>query len=112
MQGERDANYPEIADDYETNLGTLIQAFRRDLAAPEVPFFLGQINPPSTGWPASARVRAAQEASAEDIPRTVLIRTDDLSKREDEPVHYDGPGLLRLGSRFADAVVRHYSERR
>ena len=112
MQGERDANYPEIADDYETNLGTLIQAFRRDLAAPEAPFFLGQINPPSTGWPASATVRAAQEASADEIPRTVLIRTDDLSKREDEPIHFDGAGLLQLGSRFAEAVVRYYSVRR
>jgi hypothetical protein len=111
MQGERDANYPEVADSYEANLGTLIQAFRQDLAASAVPFFLGQINPPSTGWTASARVRAAQEAAAEKIPGTVLIRTDDLSKREDEPIHYDGPGLLRLGSRFAAAVVRYYSGR-
>jgi len=109
MQGERDANFPEVADDYEGNLRTLIRAFRRDLAAPEVPFFMGQINPPSTGWPAAARVRAAQETSAEEIPRTLLIRTEDLSKRDDEPVHYDGSGLLQLGSRFSDAVVRYYA---
>jgi hypothetical protein len=41
-----------------------------------------------------------------------MIPTDDLTKREDEPVHYDSAGLVLLGYRFAEAVVGFYSGRR
>jgi hypothetical protein len=111
MQGERDARYPSAAEEYLGNLEVLIRSFRRDLGAPEVPFFLGQINPPSSGWPAAALVREAQAAAESRIPGTFMITTDDLSKREDEPVHYDASGLIQLGSRFSEAVVRYYSQR-
>jgi hypothetical protein len=110
MQGERDANYPPVADKYLQNLENLVRSFRRDLGEPEVPFFLGQINPPSSGWPAAPVVREAQADAEAHIPRTVVIPTDDLTKREDEPVHYDTSGLLELGYRFSAAVVAYYSD--
>lgn len=104
MQGERDARVPEVGAEYFANLAGLVAAFRRDLAAPELPFILGLVNPPAEHFPAVRRVRDAQRRAASEIPGVHLVATDDLTKWDDD-LHYDTEGILELGRRFAVAFL-------
>jgi hypothetical protein len=102
MQGERDALFPEAARQYEENLVRLIAHIRADLGVPDLPFFLGQVNPPTEQYPAVEEVRAAQARLAERVRHTALVPTDGLSKAADG-LHYDTAGQVELGRRFAQA---------
>jgi len=104
MQGERDALYPQVAAAYEANLVALIEALRADLGVPDLPFLIGQVDPPPERYPAAAVVRAAQAALARTVPGVYLVDTDGLS-RDDDGVHYDTAGQLALGRRFAEAFL-------
>lgn len=111
MQGESDTRYPALGPNYFENFKTLITSFRRDLKAPDLPFFFGRVNMPADAleddkktikFPYIAHVRAAQERAAREIPGVYLIETDDLGKQSDR-IHYDAPGQITLGRRFAEA---------
>lgn len=111
MQGESDTRYPALGPNYFDNLKTLITAFRRDLKAPDLPFFFGRVNMPADvleddkktlKFPYIQHVRAAQERAAREIPGVHLIETDDLGKQSDR-IHYDAAGQITLGRRFAEA---------
>lgn len=114
MQGESDTRYPALGPNYFENFKTLIAAFRRDLNAPELPFFFGQVNMPADAmeadqktikFPYIQQVRAAQERAAREIPGVFLIATDDLGKQADG-IHYDAAGQIALGRRFAEAWLK------
>lgn len=111
MQGERDATSPEAGRAYFENLVELVQSLRRDLAVPELPFLLGLVNPPPERYPARKAVRDAQRRAAAEIPGVHLLETDDLTKWSDA-LHYDTEGVLELGRRFAEAVLRVVGEER
>lgn len=111
MQGESDTRYPALGPNYFENFKTLITAFRRDLKAPDLPFFFGRVNMPADAleddkktikFPYIQQVRAAQERAAREIPGVHLIETDDLGKQSDR-IHYDAAGQITLGRRFAEA---------
>jgi len=104
MQGERDARFPQAAEQYERNLTNLIGHFRRDLDVPNLPFLLAQINPPASTYPAVETVRAAQANVARLDEHAWLVHTDGLSKHNDG-LHYDTPGQIELGQRFAQAFL-------
>ncbi len=104
MQGERDARFPQAGSAYFENLYTLIEAFRRDVQQPELPFILGRVNPPADRFLLLDAVRRAQEVAARALPGVRLVDTDDLTKRDDD-IHYDTGGILELGRRFADAYL-------
>lgn len=104
MQGERDANIEEAGREYYENIRTLVEAFRKDLGREDLPFLLGQVNPPPQRYRASDIVRLAQRRIADELPNVYLIETDDLSKWDDA-LHYDSEGLLELGRRFANKLV-------
>ena len=104
MQGERDARIPEAGVEYFDNLTTLIAAMRKDLASPEVPFFMGRVNPPAERYAALEDVRLAQFRAAAEIPNVILVDTDDLTKLDDD-LHYDTGGVMEMGRRFAAAYV-------
>ncbi|MGL5020014.1 MAG: sialate O-acetylesterase [Luteolibacter sp.] len=114
MQGESDTRYPALGSNYFENFKTLIAAFRRDLKAPELPFFFGRVNMPADvteedkktiKFPYIQQVRAAQERAAREIPGVFLIETDDLGKQADR-IHYDAAGQIALGRRFAEAWLK------
>ena len=67
-QGESDAT-PDLAPGYGVKLAALVGRFRAELAAPDVPFLIGQLGRfPDAPWDEwRARVDAAQRA----LPRTV-----------------------------------------
>jgi hypothetical protein len=104
MQGESDAYSVDAGPEYFANLSELIAALRRDLCIPDLPFIMGEVNPPAEDNPALAVVRSAQVRAAADLPGVHLVETDDLTKKDDH-LHYDGPGLRELGRRFAATVL-------
>ena len=107
MQGEQDAKYPVAAKQYASNLNSFVSALRHELKAPEAAFIMGVINPPVELFPATAVVQNAQNLAQYQIRNCHLVKTADLSKRNDH-LHYNTQGQLELGKRFA----KTYSNRR
>lgn len=107
MQGERDARYPLAADAYLGNLKAFITDLRREYASPQAAFILGRINPPKAQHPAVDVLRKAQEVVTTQMPRTVWVNTDALSKAADQ-IHYNTLGSVGLGRHFAYEVRRFY----
>lgn len=104
MQGEGDAhNDIEKARSYDRNLSLFIEGLSNDLAVPDMLFVFGQITRSKT-WVYSEIVRDAQVRVSSSVPRTAMFDTDDLSLVSDG-MHYDTPGALELGCRFAQAAI-------
>jgi hypothetical protein len=110
-QGGADAKEEASARAYAANLRTLIESFRRDLAAPELPFYIGGARPedPSSAtvrsrFPHLDLVRAAFVEAEKTVPHTRIISTVDLSMARDG-IHYDTAGQLEFGQRFARAYL-------
>lgn len=104
MQGERDSRFAPLAKDYKANLSSFIIELRRELSAPSIPFIMGRVNPPRSSYPFVERVRAAQEAVANEISHVYVINTDDLS--HSDTVHHDTLGDMELGRRFVDTFQK------
>lgn len=101
MQGERDADFISYAAAYETNFVKFIEAVRRELEQPELPFVFGQIHAPTYKF--RTQVREAQAKVARAVKNSRMVRTDDLPMQNDQ-THYDANGFVMLGRRFADAL--------
>ncbi len=103
MQGESDSIDLDIAVLYEDNLRHLVERVRQDTDHPALPFALGLIDcvPCGSG---RALVRTAQQAVADEDPQVFALETEDLQLHSDE-VHYNGPGMRTLGTRFAQALL-------
>ncbi|MBC8401413.1 MAG: hypothetical protein H8E14_07995 [Candidatus Marinimicrobia bacterium] len=110
MQGESDAAYSrEIAERYLTNLIDLMTAIRAAFKQPDLPIVLGQISDSGQDvdgkvWDHGAIVRAAQEAYAENDKFATLVSVTD-SLGYSDAAHYSSSGYLRLGRRFAEAIL-------
>lgn len=106
MQGERDSKDADMAAAYARNLKHLIESARRDLAAPEMVFLAGRVNPPADRYPHVEQVRAAQ---ASDLWSGYgHIDCDDLTKGNDD-LHYDTQGIRKMGERFATKLRQFLS---
>ena len=68
-----------------------------------MPFVIGQISE-SSAWIYGSIVRQAQANVSENVAHAALVITGDLTLNADG-IHYDGPGQMILGERFADAVI-------
>ncbi|MBN1564391.1 MAG: hypothetical protein JXA10_11165 [Anaerolineae bacterium] len=104
MQGERDALYPDAAQEYKRNFTALIARFRADTHTPDLPVIFGQIMPPDE-WTGRATVQQALASVAQTVPYTALVPTDDIPK-DNGPFHYGTAGQLLLGRRFAEAYLK------
>ena len=104
MQGESDSVTTELAGAYESQFRSMVAALRRDLRAPTMPVVAGLVcETLTTIWPNfehTAIVRRALSAVAD-----ATVETNDLNLTEDN-VHFDGPGLMLLGRRYARALTR------
>ncbi len=105
MQGEEDSKKPETAKGYYSNFKKLIRAFRRKTDNRELPFIFGEVNPATDRFPFVKIVQAAQLKAVKKIKFVNLIKTGDISKKADK-VHYDSGGLLILGERFGNCLIR------
>jgi len=107
MQGESDAVDAELAGGYAARLRMLVQRLRadlqaRDVAAGQVPFVLGLIDPLLTraGFPFVDAVRVAQQQVAAELPDCAVVETAAFALQGDG-VHFAVPGVLALGRAFA-----------
>ena len=105
MQGESDSRYPPAAAQYQHNLERLIGDIRRDLAGRGCNLssaWSTRLRPVSAIW---LRYAGRRRMSPKLLPAVSLVDTDGLSKHDDE-LHYDSPGQLELGRRFANRLSR------
>ena len=108
MQGESDAHFtPEIAKEYQANLRRLMDLIRAAFRSDDLPVVIVRISyaqkePPS--WKHGEIVRAAQAAFVEaDSNAELVVSTDEYGYSD--PWHYDSPGYIDLGQKFATAMI-------
>ena len=102
MQGESDTGDPAFANEYESNLTNFIKDIRAEVKKPNMPFVLATISK-FDAWKAYGDVvRAAEAKVAETVPHCATFPTDDYGQCD--PWHYDTPGMVSLGQRFARAM--------
>ena len=108
MQGERDAK-EKHGSVYAKSLQGLIDQLSKDLGRKDLNFVIGRLsdfgNQPNRGYADWETVRKAQVQVAEDSPLGAWVDTDDLNGKNDG-LHYDKPGYVELGRRFAEASIK------
>lgn len=105
-QGEGDCT-PERAAIYASKLKELIQRFRTELHAPELPFILGELGQFS-GKPAtesSQVVRDAIHQVAQEVPGTAVVSSSGLKDKGDK-THFDAASYREFGRRYAEAYLK------
>ncbi len=104
-QGESDSN-AEDAPGYEAKLEDLIQRFRKELDAPDLPFIIGQLGRfPAKPWDASReQVDAAHQAVAKRVKNVRFVPIPDPSSIGDN-LHFDTPTLRRFAEGYAAAYL-------
>lgn len=102
-QGESDSN-PKDAPQYAKRLLQLIERFRDDLHAPEVPFIAGQMGQfKESPWnEAKKHVDADHRQLPENVPQTAFVSSDGLTHKGDK-VHFNAESYRELGKRYAKA---------
>lgn len=99
MQGESDSSLP--AGKYRELLTAFIAKVRADLAAPALPFVIGQVYDNGK----RDQVIAGQKAVAKEVPATGFVPADDL-KTFDSGTHYDAASQIKLGAACAKEMLR------
>jgi hypothetical protein len=113
MQGESDAQHTEeTAKRYPENLRRLMDLFRASLRADDLPVAIGRISSSADAprkpdkpirWKFNDVVREGQAAwVAADGHARLVTSTDEYGYSD--PWHYDSPGYLDLGRRFAESL--------
>ncbi len=110
MQGESDAQNPEIAKAYEENLRRLMGLIRDELGGGKIPVAVGRISDSGQDddgkvWDYGEIVRQAQADFVLKDGRASLVSSTDGYGHSDK-WHYDSEGYIDLGRRFAEAVLR------
>jgi sialate O-acetylesterase len=103
-QGESDAATEEGLR-YRANLGAFIQAMRRDLKLPKLPFIQVQLAPwlgDAAQFPHWNKVQTDQIAAEADLPAVATVAAADLTLSD--AIHVDTASMRRLGVRLAHVV--------
>lgn len=105
-QGESDSS-PQAAPLYEKRLVELIDRFRADLNAPDLPFIVGQLGQfPGKPWNAhQTEVDRAQRAVAAKVKNVRYVSSDELTATRDK-LHFETEALRVFGKRYADAYLQ------
>lgn len=108
-QGESDAG-GRNADLYEERLEKLINRFRTELGAPDLPFIIGQLGRfDGRPWtPGMGKVDQAHRAVAERVKNVYFVTAGGLTSKD--KLHFDTPSLRILARRYADAYHQHCAE--
>jgi hypothetical protein len=106
MQGEADAQDLAAASAYTVNLRRLVARLRWEFSMDRLPVIIGRIraDDPAASRQGLELVRTATDSVGGSTPNATTVSTDALSLAPDR-VHFDGPGLIRLGTEFADAYL-------
>jgi hypothetical protein len=111
QQGEADTS-GTAADNYQTNLTSLIARVRTDLnGGAAFPFVIGSISNSQYGsaittvGSGSYKVRQAQQAVAAADPTVGIVITDGYTTRPGDSIHFDHTAQITLGQSFSTAMM-------
>ncbi len=113
-QGENDMFSDEFKPNYGNNLKNFLAKWRRDLEAPDLKFYIGELCT-KTIWGMDNRdnmyaIRAGQKAVTESDPLAEYIPTShdavEIGGGEGLHYHYGTLGQLEHGMNYADAYLR------
>jgi hypothetical protein len=111
LQGETDALDTSHAPLYAANIKQFITDVRSDLAAPDLPFHLTEINPnmPTLkGLAGTTKVNDALLAAAQADPtRVFFITTRDIKTGFADATHYSADQTIDIGRRWARSYLSH-----
>ena len=112
-QGESDSGKKATAAVYEEKLHALVERFRTELNAKDVPFVVGQMGQfAERPWSDSKkRVGAVHRSLPVKVPRTAFASSDGLTHKGDE-VHFDSASYRQLGHRYFAAYQQVVSAKR
>ncbi len=106
LQGEANAN-PEELPLHAERLRAMIEAFRTDLAQPDLPFIactIGEMKPE----PLLTNLKAMNEiqlALPKNVPHTACVDARDLKTHIGDAVHFDTAAQNEIGKRFATKLI-------
>jgi len=98
-QGESDTSLK--TEEYQTLLTDLIKKVRADLVVKDIPFVVGEVYDNRK----RDMVRAAQKATAKEVPRVYFISAQNL-KTLDSGTHFDAASQIELGKRFSEPLLK------
>jgi lysophospholipase L1-like esterase len=118
QQGESD-NTDNHAGDYGANLAHFISRVRQQFSTPQLRFVYGYVYPPPCTDQGRDLIRQGEHdvdqnsGSPLAVKGALLVATDDLSQRADDPnsplpddhIHFGTAGILGLGVRMADKIA-------
>lgn len=105
-QGESDSN-AKAAPLHEKQLEELINRFRTELSAPDLPFIIGQLGKfPAKPWSAErTEVDRAQRALAAKMQNVYYVNAEGLLSRGDN-LHFSTAALRTFAERYAEAYLK------
>lgn len=108
-QGEADSTDPAKAASYIERWTRFIEAFRRELGAPDLPVVVGQLGEflydrSGNKSPHARKVNEQLALIPLSVPRTAFVSAAGLKHKGDE-VHFDTPSLREFGRRYALAYL-------
>jgi hypothetical protein len=98
----RDGIKEESALSYKENLIRWIETTRRELGNPDLPIVMNRAIPPGKSTPYLEVVRKAQDSIR--LQNFRVFNCDDVPRGGDN-VHFNTPGRLEMGRRFAAAMI-------
>ena len=113
-QGENDMFEESYMKDYGKNLKNFLESWRRDLDAPKLKFYIGELCT-KTIWGMDLRPRMyaisqGQRTVTSNDPLAIYVATSHIGVEIGEPVglhyHYGTLGQLQHGANYADAYLR------
>ncbi|USO00401.1 MAG: hypothetical protein H6810_08905 [Phycisphaeraceae bacterium] len=110
MQGETDGTNEATANAYAGHLAGLAELLRAAMRVDELPFVIGRISDRAVNlhegeriWAFGDTVRAAEDkVAADDAAAAIVTSTDNYGYSD--PWHYDTPGYIDFGRKFAEAM--------
>lgn len=102
-QGESDSK-PGRAEVYKEKLHALIARFRKEFAAPNVPFIAGQLGQfPDNPWNEEKKVvDSVHQSLPKAVDNCTFVSSDGLTHKGDK-VHFDAKSYREFGKRYAKA---------
>ncbi|MGA0555607.1 sialate O-acetylesterase [Larkinella sp. VNQ87] len=103
-QGESDSN-PAKTTVYGDKLVALVQRFRTDLNAPDVPFVVGTLGDFVVSRnPDAGVINETLQKTVKTIPNAYCVLAEGLVHKGDS-THFDTPSARTLGQRYADVFI-------
>lgn len=112
MQGEADAWHSQaVADAYGANLARLMDLFRAAMRVDDLPVVIGKITDSGMAEDGTVMdyigtVQEAQQAFVDDDECAAYVTVTEELGYLNDGWHYDSDGFIRMGTAFAEAMIK------